>query len=689
MDNNNPLNKINKRRIGVMAGAIALVFVLYGFRLFQIQIVEGDEYAAIAHRHTSVSVSIPASRGEILDRNMRPLAVNRTSFSVVIDRAYFPKGEDVEQRKRQNGVILALTGLLSQAGEEWNDSLPITREAPYAFEEGRDSRVAGLKELLGLAEYATADNCMAALVERYKLENYPAAEQRAAAGVQYEMEIRQFSESNPFTFSSDISRDTMYKIQENNAIFTGVNIQTAPVREYVDGTLAPHLIGTVGPIYAEEYADLKEKGYQMNDLLGKSGIEGAMEDALRGVTGTTTIIKDASGAVQGKQETKAPVPGNTVVLTLDSRLQQVAQEALEEEILALRQLPATDRGGFANNGHDVRSGAVVALDPRDGSVLACASWPGYDLSTYNQDYAALLADPDKPLFNRALSGGFAIGSTMKPLVSLAALTEGIVTPDWTINCKKTYEYYTGFPINCMSRHGPLNIVRALQVSCNYYFYDVGRQTTIDTMARYAAQFGFGQRTGVEVGESPGILDSPEYRRSVGDDWYAADTLQFAIGQARNQITPMQLAAYTMALANDGVRYKTHLVHSVRSYDGKETLVEPEVAAKVELSQTAIDTVRQGMLRVVSDGTAKRYFSDAPYASTLAAKTGTAQIASNRSDHGTFIAYGPVGNAQIALAVVVEDGTSGASSRVARKVLDAFFAQQSQGIPTVPEGELLA
>ena len=687
MDYNNTHNKLSRRRIIALVTAIVLVFTLYAFRLFQIQIVEGDEYAELVNRETSVSVSVSASRGEILDRYLRPMAVNRTSFSVVFDYNYFPRGSDEGQRQQQNTIILGLAAILTEAGEEWNDTLPITRTQPYSFIEGRDSQVAKLKSALRLADYATADQCMAALIEEYMLESYPPEKQRTAAGVQYEISLRQFNSSNPFVFSSDISRDTMYKIQENNTLYIGVDVPTTPVREYVSGEIAPHLIGQIGYIFPEEYEELQKKGYKLNDTLGKSGIEAAMEDALRGTTGTNTIIKDAQGNVLDKQETEAPIPGDTVILTLDMELQKAAQDALAAEIESLRQLPATKSNGeFNNNGHDVRSGSVVVLDVKTGGVLACATWPGYDLSTYNEDYASLLQNPDKPLFNRALNGTFAIGSTMKPLVALAALTEGTILPSTTITCTKAYTYYDPFVVNCLGRHGSINVVKALQESCNYFFFDVGRLLKIDKLNAYTRLFGLGQKTGIEVGEAQGVMAGPEYSASQGKQWMPGDTLGAAIGQSDNLFTPIQLASYAMALANNGVRYKTHLVQSVRSYDGKETPVKPEILSTIPLTQEAIDTVREGMRRVITNGTAKRYYAGATY--TLAGKTGTAQISSSRSDHGTFIGYAPFDEPEIAIAVLIEDGTSGASGRVSRKVLDAYFSSKSEGLTPTPEGELL-
>ncbi len=676
---------ITKRRAVALAVMIALIFTGYSARLFQIQIVDGDEYADLASRNSSVEVPIAASRGEILDRYMRPMAVNRTSFSVVFDYAFFPRGSGDEEQRQQNAIILSLTQLLDAARETWSDTLPISEGAPYSFAEGRDNSIAALKGKLRMAEYATAGQCMNALIERYKLNGYEEADQRIIAGVRYEMELREFALKNPFTFSSDIAEDTYNRILENSAKYPGVNVQTTPVREYVSKDIAAHLIGTVGPIYAEEYESLKEKGYQLNDILGKSGIESAMEDALRGENGVSTITKDSKGTVLDKSVTTSPVPGDTVILTLDSNLQKTAQDAIADMIDELRaQAAGTD-------GQDVKSGSVVMLDVKTGGVLVCATWPNYDLSTYNADYNELIADPDKPLFNRALNGAYPCGSTMKPGVALAALTEGIITPgSRPVNCTGAYYYYasSGYKPTCMGRHGHANVAYALQESCNVFFYDVGRMLGIQKMNEYSTLYGLGQKTGIEVGESTGVLAGPSYRESLGLVWNPGDTCSAAIGQSDNAFTPIQLAAYCMTIANNGVRYKTHLVQSVIGYDSSETMVEPEVAATVSWSQEAIDTVRQGMRQVMTDGTASRYFKNVT-AYTAAGKTGTAQTGiDGRSDHGVFIGYAPYDNPEVAIAVVLENGTSRPSTRLAKTMLDAYFASKDVGVAPTPEGELL-
>lgn len=673
---------LSPRRMLTLAIVIVTIFGIFGVSLFRIQIVDGDYYAEQASKNITTVIGVSASRGEILDKNLTPIAVNRTTYAIVFDYNYFPTGSAQESQKQQNDCLLRLVTLLTETGEPWNDSLPISKQAPYTFDMEREQSVTTLKNELRMASYATAENCMAEMIKVYHLSDYTKEQQRILAGIRYEMQLKDFAVRNPYVFAGDISRSTMYRIVENNHLYPGVDIETVPVREYVAGDVAAHLIGTVGPIYAEQYEALKEKGYAMNDTVGKSGIESALEDALRGKSGIRTLIKDEYGNVLEEEETQSPVPGNNVVLTIDADLQKVAQEALTNKVKELRA-----KSTALTNGHDVKSGSVVVLDVNNGGVLTSASWPSYDLSTYSENYTELVKDPDNPLFNRALNGAFACGSTMKPGIALAAITEGVISGSSTVSCQYVYRFYDDYQPRCLGLHGNISPITALAKSCNIFFYDVGRRMGADLMLQYHRQYGFGSPTGVEIGESSGLLVTPEYRKATGSYWTAGDNLQLAIGQ-NGLYTPIQLAAYAMTIANNGVRYKTHLVHSVRSYDGTtETVTKPEVAANVKWSQSAMDTVRKGMIEVVRSGTAYSSFGTATY--SIAAKTGTAQTGvKGQSDHGVFIAYAPVENPEIAIAVVMERGTSAASAQVARQVVDAYFASKTTGESPTPEGVLL-
>ncbi len=668
---------LSMRRVLALFVTLAVIIGIFSVRLFHIQIIDGEEYAGLAEAGTKTTISIAASRGEILDRNQIPLVSNRTSYAVVLDYNYFPHSDYQEQ----NDCLLSLVKLLREQGETWNDTLPISETAPYTFLEERESGVSRLKNYLRMATYATAENCLSQMIELYELEDYSAEEQRYLAGIHYNMSVAGFGQRTPYTFASDVSSETMYRILENNDRFPGVDVSTVPVREYVSGEIACHIIGSVGPIYAEEYEELSQKGYSYNDTVGKSGIEAAAESYLRGEDGARILVKNSSGTVTSEEESVAPVPGQTVILSIDSKLQKTAQDAMDAMIKELRATAAEGKG------KDIKSGATVMLDVTNGGVMVCASWPSYDLSTYSTNYNELVSDEDNPLFNRALYGTFPCGSTFKPGVALAAITEGVISPTATIDCTKTYMYYApSYTPNCLGLHRHLTVIEALEKSCNYYFYDVGRLLGSNLFS-YLSLYGFGQRTGVEIGESTGVQQTPESLQAAGGTWVPGDYLQLAIGQ-RGSYTPIQLAAYTMMIANKGVRYKTHFIHSLRSFDSAaDTVIQPEIAATAQWSEDAMEYVKQGMIAVGKSGTASRYFASVDY--TLACKTGTAQTGiSNSSDHGTFIAYAPADDPEVAIAVVMEHGTSSAAASVAREVLDAYFANKESGDAPTDYGVIL-
>ncbi len=545
-----------------------VIFAIYAGRLFWLQGVRGDYYAALKAERIAASVSIPAARGDILDRNGVRLSGDRVGVRVTADG--------------------------------------ISREYAATL-------------LTSLGETVTARGNV---------------------------------------LCEDVSDKTAAILRENPTAYAGLKTELVPIRTYEAGDVAAHILGTVGPVYAEEYETLKSRGYHLTDRVGKSGIEAALEDELRGEDGAR--ITRADGSVY----TRAPTAGLSVELTLDSVLQKRAQTAVTDTMAALRQ------NTEPLSGQDVKSGSVVLLDVQNGGVLVCASCPTYDLSTYSAEYTALVNDAGQPLFNRALYGTYPCGSVIKPAVAIAGFTENL-TVDCT--CDGVYRYYesVGFAPKCMGRHGAVDAVTALQKSCNVYFMELGRLLGIDTLNRYAAAFGLGQKTGIEVGEAIGVLASPDTKNGA---WVAGDTCQCAIGQMDERFTPVQLAAYAMTLANGGVRYRVHLVSRFLRYDGTvERVYEREILSTVTMSDEAKRTVREGMEEVVKKGgTAYTAFKDAPY--TLAAKTGTAQNGSNQSDHGVFIAYAPADEPLVALAVVMENGTSAAAAAVARQVLDAYFGK---------------
>ena len=652
----------------VIALLVAAVFVA---RLVDWQLIHGGEYKQLSTRSTSYNVDTSATRGEILDCNGAGLVTNTTHYKIVIDKLY-------ADETKLDSTLLFLMELLQKTGDKWDDTLPVVlSKNAYAFREKSDEAVKEMKELLKAGKSATAEQCISLLCERYQIGgDYDASQKRALCSVHYNMELTGYSNSNPYTFAGDVSRGAVSAVSENTQGVGGVDVQTYLVRSAVNPTLAPHVIGALGAITEEEYEELSYSGknYAITDYVGKFGIEAAFESELKGEGGTKIIQRNSDGTIVDTVETIDSKPGNTVYLTLDSRLQKIACDSLKTNIDAARAAgkEASEYKGEKLQGEDCESGAVVMLNVKDFSVLAAASYPTYDLNSYSKydDYYVKLAENKlSPMFNRAFTGTFAWGSVFKPCVAIAALEEKTIKPDTEIFCTQNYDYYPSNVVRCMHRHEELDLLGAITQSCNYYFAETGRRLGIDTMYLYAERFGLGEYTGVEIEESKGTLAG---RDSV--TWQPGNTVQAAIGQSDNAFTPVQLATYVATIANNGVRLKTHLVNKITDYERKNVIADytkPEVADNIGVTAENLKTVQNAMLNVTQDedGTAYSMFGD--YKIKVAGKTGTAENIG--SDHATFICYAPYDKPQVAIAVVLEHGMLGQySMQVAKDLLDGYF-----------------
>ena len=556
------------------------------------------------------------------------------------------------------------------------------------FKENSEKLVKEMKstDMLDLNEYATAENCFLELVDDYGLQGYSKEDARKIASVCYELRRIFFKIGTPYTFAEDVPDEIVANVKENGDFYKGVDVRVDPVRKYADGTLAPHILGRIGAIDADEYKEKKENGYKITDYIGKSGIEFAMEEYLKGTDGEATVYTDEHGN-NTTQVTLEPKQGNTIVLTIDSQMQKVAQKALEKALLNY----AGKKGNMVEN-----AGAVVVLSCKDSSILACATYPTYDISTYSENAAALNTAAGSPLWNRALLSTYATGSTMKPSVAIAALEEGLINEDYTVYCSGSYTYL-GQKFKCEQSHATrfVNVVNAIDESCNTFFYEVGKNLGIEKMNEYRTLFGLGSKTGCELGEATGVLDSPEYRASLNQKWLPGYTVQSAIGQAGNLFSPIQLANYCAAVANGGTRYKTHFVKSIKSHDYSETILEnkPEIVAQTGVSNKTLETVRRGMLEVGTTGYCSSYFEHLPV--KVAAKTGTSQEirkignASVKINNGFLIAFAPYENPEIAIAVVGEGMTSGAFvAPVVADIVDYYYGQSDALDTYQPENTLI-
>ena len=658
----------------VCAVAVLLAAAIFTCRLADWQLIHGTEYKRLSTRSTSFNVDTAPTRGEILDCNGSGLVTNITHYKIVIDKLY-------ADEKTLDKTLLNLMGILKNTGSKYNDVLPITiLNGDYAIKSGFDEEIEELKDELDADGDATARQCVELLCKRYDIGGDLSDEQkRGLCSVHYNMELEDYSNSKPYEFASDVSREAVSAVSENTQGVGGIDVQTYLVRAAQNPTLAPHVLGALGAISEEEYDKYSNEGvkeYTINDTVGKFGIELAFEDELKGEGGSKIIRRNSDGTIVDTVETINSKPGNTVYLTLDSNIQKAAGASLEKNIKAAQAegKAESEEKGKKLLGEDCQSGAAVMLDVSNFSVLAAASYPTYDLykySEYGDYYTELENTKTVPMFNRAFSGTFEWGSVFKPCVAMAALEEKIITPDTEIFCTEKYDYYPSNVVRCMHRHENLNLRGALAQSCNYYFAEVGRRLGIDTMYLYAEKFGLGEYTGVEIEEAKGTLAGRD-----SESWMPGNTVQAAIGQSDNAFTPVQLATYAATIANNGTRLKTHIVSKITDYERKKTIADyskPEKVDECGVSEKNIKTVQQDMLSVTrsADGTANSVFGN--YKVKVAAKTGTAE--NSGSDHTTFICYAPYDKPKVAVAVVLEHGVKGKySMQVAKDMLDAYFAK---------------
>ena len=672
-------------KIGRSAACILLVlavFVVYELRLVQWQVFQGDEFEQLSLSNRTDTIQIDAARGEILDRNGTVLAGNRTSYNIVYDAL------DMDYSAR-NATILQVLDLLESRDEEWRDRLPIVlaEDGTYQYTEDSDSEIATLQEFLELAEYATAEDCMTALARQYDCQGYSLEDARNVVSVRYSMTQDGFSRTNPYVIAEDVSAETVGVISERSEEWPGIETRVAVTRYYgEDGALAPHVVGYTGVITDTQYQQAVEdgttydaenniSGYKWSDTMGRSGIEAAFEEELRGQRGEETIYTDSSGGVESTAVTTAPEEGHTVQTTLDSDLQRVANLSLEKNI----------QGN--TDARNCTSGAAVVLDVDTFGVLACSSYPTYDVNQLVESIAGdgeyynnLLADEDQPMVNLALNGVFIPGSVFKPVVALAALQEGVISAGTTYTCNGVWNYFD-LSQGCLCPTGTWNLYGALAHSCNTYFSNVGLNLGIARLAPYAEYFGLGTTTGVEIGESTGTMSNPqEYRENHGVNWTDGVSAQTAIGQADNMFTPIQLATMCATIANGGVRLQTHFLDKITDYTG-ETVVEeyePVELYDAGITSDVLGVVQTGMQMVATQGTASNVFANYPVA--IACKTGTAET-STPDENGnkptepnlSFICYAPADDPQIAIAVMMEYGNSGDYAKnVAKDILDQYF-----------------
>ena len=678
-------------RMLLLIAVACVIMGLYAMRLIFLQLVNGDDFKAKATNTTDYNFTVTAARGDIVDSAGRRIATTATSYNVVLNKLLMGDRD-------LDAMLQQIVELLRENGESWNDTLLIGQPdaaGRYAFTDDDSSasdqkQLADMKETLGLQQYATANDVMEMLVEKNELQGFSLEWQRVLAGIHYEMDRQAFSNVNNFVMAENVSAATVATIKEHSLQLPGVEIVETSARSYDQSDIIPAVLGRVGKITAEKWKvtdsngqvtyPLREKGYNMNDVLGISGLESVYEDELRGKDGVETITRNSDGVIVDTRLTTVPEPGHTVQLTIDSNFQRAVDKALAENIDMINRVYNTGTMKAA-------AGAVVVLDVKDGSVMAASNYPSYDQNLYASNYNEYSSDPSLPLFNRALQGLYTPGSTFKPAVAVAALDSGLINQYSTVYCNGVYNYFKDYHPRC-TRHGHsgnIDVITAIKWSCNIFFYDVGRRLTSDVYDAYAYKLGLGQRTGVEVGEALGRLTTKN-----DSNYTASLDVQAAIGQGNTVVTPIQLATYAATLANNGTRYRTHFVKAILDTNTGEVLSEtkPEVMDVIEGTGNTFELVRQGMKQVPSTISGKI----SSYPVPIACKTGTPQRSETYASgkhylNAMMVAYLPADDPQIAIGITIEYGGYGArTGDLVVDIANAYFALKDGSLAQQAEEE---
>ncbi len=696
-ERNTETSSLVPRRIWMLLALMAGFVVIFCFILYNLQIVHGADYLEQSKRKIVETETVDASRGYILDHLGRVLVTNRTSYQATLDLSLMGKAD------QRNETLRELLTICSDQQVKWNDSLSISTQTPFVFttdtpyfvtsiddETGETVRTLTRLGQLSLkmkwisddptkkldAELPNAHELLALMCESFELDGGNNVENRRIAGVLYELFLRSKGINwNAYVFAEDVNIQLISVVKERT--LPGVQFETTTVRQS-NTSYAAHLLGRVAAIEKDAWPTYKEQGYPMDALVGRDGIEKAFESYLRGTAGERILETNESGKIVSESwmtdpetgEERSPSPGQNVILTLDLPLQEAVERALAEHVPTFP---------------EAQGAAAVIIDVNNGGVKAMASYPTFDLANFSSAWSEIRDNPLKPMYNRAIQGRYAPGSTFKMVTAIGALEEGIITPSDKILDTGAYTYYTDnikqAPKCWIYRqyggtHGAVNVSQAITESCNVFFFDVGRRLGIEKLNLYARMFGLGETTGIEIaGEAAGVVAGREYTETVlRQPWYEGSTLSVAIGQENNQFTPLQLANYIATLVNGGNHYSTHLLKEVKSADFSQVTYtrEPELLDTIDIDPESLEAVKRGMLAVTESGSAAKYFSNLDV--KVGAKTGSAQVAADSEANAVFVAFAPYDDPEIAMCIVVEKGGSGTElGAIAADILSYYFS----------------
>ena len=684
------MERITRVRAGILLVIFLVSVVFFAFRVYDLQIIQTD--GTVSNQKTfTIYTRVKAARGDILDKNGNKLVTNRASYDLTLNHYVLLSANGT------NDYLLKMVELCRKLDVTYVDHFPVSKTAPFTYTlSDYNSTWQGyfqkyLPSKGGLDSDITAPLLMKKLRTLYRIpEEWSDEDARAVIGLRYEMDLRRDLTNLPiYVFIEDASTEALSAMLELNV--PGLNTEASTVREY-STKYAAHILGYCSAMTAkqwEEYKQLKDENgkniYEMDALVGQSGLEASFEEYLHGIDGLRKDVVAVDGTLISQSYVVVPKAGKNVELTIDLNLQMAAEDSLAKLIEDLR---ASAEEGKNVDGADAEGGAVVVMNVKTGAVLACASYPTYDLSKFFEEYESITSAQFAPLFNRALQGEYPPGSTYKMSMVVAGINSEKYGKYSKIRDKGVFRI-NDFTANCLKytqshgNHGEITAMEALKVSCNYFFYEMANNLSIEQIDSVAKGLGLGEHTGIELGEKIGYRANPENKKLLytgyNQKWYEPDQVMAGIGQSINKFTPMQLCVYTTTLANRGTRYKATFLNRVVSSDYRTLELEnkPVILSQMNISQEAFEAYTEGMRLVATEGTAQRLFRNYPV--EIAAKTGTAQHGSGGSDHGAFVCYGPVADPEIAVVVYGEKAGHGTTvAQIAKEVLDVYFSVDEIG-----------
>ena len=670
-----------------IAGIILII------RLFNLQIVHGAEYREESNTRLTRETTVEAARGAILDRSGTTLVSSNMTFSLELYKTKI-------DNNGLNTSILNIIQVLEKYDISYPDSLPITVN-PYSYTISYDA-LAKWKKSNKIDENATAEEAFAKLKDKYEITNTNNIDEiRKIMRIRYEITQQGYSSTKAITLAKGLPREAVAEFSESSSKFPGINIIVDPARNYTSGTLAAHILGYASRINSEEYEARKDT-YTQNDIIGKTGIEAVFEEFLKGKNGTKQIDMDVDGTITGEYTSKEAVAGSDIVLTIDSNLQKVTEEALEANIQKI------SSGGFGKR-YDAKAGACVVMNVNSGEILAMASYPTYNPADFvggisTENWNKYNNDEAHPLVDKAIQSSYSPGSTFKMITAIAGLESGAINTNTTINDTGRYTKYRDYQPVCWyytdyhRGHGSLNVSGAIEKSCNFFFYETGDRMGIDTLAKYAKYFGLGTKTGVELqSETSGQLASKETKsklrpNSSDGNWNPGDTLQASIGQGDNEFSPVQMAKYISILANGGHKIDPTIIKTIRNANGSESSredikkfvnnklgIQEEETEDLQIQQKNLDAVLKGMESVTQDSEGTAYVRFKDFGISVGGKTGSAEAPGNKVN-AWFVGFAPFENPEIAIVVMVENGGHGNyTAEVVRDIMEEYFGMNTQTV----------